>query len=102
MHFYRTLGVTPADDDETIRQAYLAAVRKHPPERDPEAFQRITNAYALIDTADKRIRRELAIPESKEAKDHFDTPMEAVSEFLHADIDPVPPAEEDFYAFLRS
>lgn len=46
----------PADADEgTIRRRYLELVRKHPPERDPERFQRITAAYEAVRTRKRRI-----------------------------------------------
>jgi len=41
------LGVTREDDDDRVRRAYLKAVRRHPPERDPEGFQRVREAYEL-------------------------------------------------------
>jgi hypothetical protein len=33
---------------DTIRRAYLRGVRAHPPERDPEGFRRIRDAYELL------------------------------------------------------
>jgi curved DNA-binding protein CbpA len=42
---WRMLGVGKTAGDEEIRQAYLRGVREHPPDRSPEAFERIRNAY---------------------------------------------------------
>ncbi len=47
---YRLLGVTRPADDESIRDAYLAAVRACPPERDAQRFEQIRAAYEAIAT----------------------------------------------------
>ena len=41
------LGVTPADDEKKVRRKYLRAVKKHKPERDPEGFQRVREAFEI-------------------------------------------------------
>jgi hypothetical protein len=47
----RLLGLD--DDDEPtrdrVRRAYMRKLREHPPERDPEGFQRLRQAYELLD-----------------------------------------------------
>ncbi len=46
----------PADaDDDRVRAAYLRKVRQHPPERDPETFRRIRQAYEAIRDVRARI-----------------------------------------------
>ncbi|MBI4578765.1 MAG: J domain-containing protein [Planctomycetes bacterium] len=52
---YQALNVGINADDETIRQAYLAAVRRFPPDRSPQEFQRISEAYGRIKTEDDRL-----------------------------------------------
>lgn len=52
---YHVLGVGPEDTDETIRQAYLAAVRRNPPDRCPQEFQRIATAYERIKDEESRL-----------------------------------------------
>ena len=42
------LGASLEDDDKTIRRAYLRAVKQHPPERDPDGFARIREAYDVV------------------------------------------------------
>lgn len=100
MHPYQTLHVTLDDDSETIRQAYLDAVRRHPPESDPEGFRLINDAYELIKTEDARLSREIGGKIS--GSTILASPMEAALMFFKADLDPKPPAEADFYTFLRS
>ncbi len=56
---YRILGVPVGADDKTVRAAYLDLVRKHPPERSPEAFARINRAYEALKTEKDRIHQEL-------------------------------------------
>jgi preprotein translocase subunit Sec63 len=42
---YDVLGVDRDADDEAIRRRYLELVRQHPPERAPERFAEIREAY---------------------------------------------------------
>lgn len=42
---YEVLGVGHDADTETIRRRYLELVRVHSPERDPERFSEIREAY---------------------------------------------------------
>ena len=45
---YEILGVAEGASAEEIRKAYLAMVRRSPPERDPEGFKRIRKAYGVL------------------------------------------------------
>ncbi len=45
---YNVLGVTREATAEEIKRAYYRAVRKHPPEKDPEGFQRIRHAFETL------------------------------------------------------
>ncbi len=56
---YAILGVPRTADDNQIKRAYFQAVRVHPPERDPEGFQRIRKAYERIRTAEDRAQTDL-------------------------------------------
>lgn len=51
---YRILGVEPDADADAVRKAYLRAVRRHPPERDPEGFSRVRRAYELLSDPARR------------------------------------------------
>jgi len=57
-----TLGVLPAATEVDVRAAYLAKVRLHPPDRDPEAFERIRDAYDLLRDPRRRARQVLECP----------------------------------------
>lgn len=51
---YRQLGVAETADDDTIRAAYLAAIRACPPERDRQRFEQVRAAYEAISTGPRR------------------------------------------------
>jgi Flp pilus assembly protein TadD len=48
---YAVLGVPPDADARAIKKAYFALVRRHPPERAPEEFQRLRRAYEQLSAA---------------------------------------------------
>lgn len=51
---YDVLGLDTDADADAIRCAYLEAVRRHPPDRAPAAFQRIQAAYDILRDPDRR------------------------------------------------
>lgn len=51
------LGVAPEAGAEEVRAAYLAKLRQFPPDRAPEAFQRIRAAYEALSDPRQRARR---------------------------------------------
>ena len=53
---FTVLDVEEEADDETIRRRYLALVRRHPPERDPERFRAVRTAYEAIRGRRDRLR----------------------------------------------
>ncbi len=56
---FQCLGLTPDASDVQIRQAYLHAVKQHPPEQDPETFKQIHQAYETIKDARSRLKYQL-------------------------------------------
>lgn len=66
---YDILEVAETADDARIKKAYLAMVRRYPPERCPEDFQRIQWAYEQIKTEEDRLSHRLfhcVVPEPAE------------------------------------
>ena len=59
---YLILGVDPRAGDETIRKRYLTLIRKFPPEKAPEQFQRITKAYEALKSRRARIENQIFGP----------------------------------------
>lgn len=46
-------------DDAAIQAAYLVGLRAHPPDRDPEGFQRLRGAYEQLRTHRRRLEHAL-------------------------------------------
>lgn len=51
---YSRLGVSQSASADEIKRAYLALVRQYTPERAPEAFKRIREAYETLSNSDAR------------------------------------------------
>lgn len=56
---WRVLGVPRDASDERIREAYLEAIKQHPPERSAERFEELRDAYAKLSDARARLRLRL-------------------------------------------
>ena len=50
------LGIPANASDEEIRAAYLDKVKQHPPDRSPEEFERIRDAYETLRDPRRRMR----------------------------------------------
>lgn len=57
------LGVNLGAGDDELRAAYLEKVRRHPPDREPEQFERIRDAYERLRDPTLRARQVLDGPE---------------------------------------
>ncbi|MSQ47509.1 MAG: molecular chaperone DnaJ [Deltaproteobacteria bacterium] len=56
------LGIDETASDEMIREAYIAALRISPPDRDPAGFSRIRDAYEQLRDPEKRLALRLFGP----------------------------------------
>jgi len=45
---WQVLGISPDESPDKIRARYVALVKEHPPDRDPEAFGRVRAAYESV------------------------------------------------------
>jgi len=52
---YEVLGIDWKADDATIRKTYLDLVKRYPPERFPEKFRQIADAYDLVKDRKSRL-----------------------------------------------
>ncbi len=55
-----TLGVPFDTDDAEVETRYDALTRRYPPDRDPEVFARVREAYERLRTADLRADAQLS------------------------------------------
>lgn len=53
------LGVSVQADDTEVRRAYLQKVKEYPPDRAPEQFERVRDAYEDLRDPRRRCRRML-------------------------------------------
>ena len=53
------LGVGQDAGEEEIRAAYVRKVKEHPPDRSPEEFERIRDAYDSLRDPRRRMREKL-------------------------------------------
>ena len=56
---FEILGISPGATDDEIRAAYLAGVRECPPDRSPEQFEKLRDAYEKLRDPRARIRHRL-------------------------------------------
>ena len=56
---YAILGLTADADDETIRRRYLELVKQFSPERHPEKFAAIRQAYESLRDLETRLKHRL-------------------------------------------
>jgi hypothetical protein len=56
---FAVLDVAEDTDHETIKRRYLALVRQHPPEREPERFNEIRAAFEAVTSKRDRLRARL-------------------------------------------
>jgi curved DNA-binding protein CbpA len=97
MNPYLVLGLPSEANDQTIRQAYLNAIKESPPETDPQRFQAVSQAYEKIKDQESRHRRILfdrdcpasspldVLPRYASHRRHLEPlPFDAMKEFLRS------------------
>ncbi len=69
---YLILGVSEDADDDAIHAAFLAAIKRCPPDRDPAAYDERRKAYTTLRTRRDRLAYDLldrALPEPRDVLD---------------------------------
>ena len=64
---YETLGLNPDASPEEVKKAYFRLVRKYPPEKAPEQFQKIRQAYEALKDGPPAESEDFTLPEDPEA-----------------------------------
>lgn len=80
-NFYERLGVSPDASREEIKLAYVEAVREYPPERHPDQFQRIREAFETL--YDPESRTEYDATSNPAVEDALEAGQEALVEGNH-------------------
>lgn len=71
---YFILSVSPVNaDDETVRAAYLSAIRACPPETNRHRFEQVRAAYEAISTVRGRLNHALFDPTAPTTEDILNT-----------------------------
>lgn len=52
--YYKILGTTANIGNARIKEKYVEAVKKHPPETDPEGYEKVKEAYETLKDPEKR------------------------------------------------
>lgn len=96
MNPYDVLGILPPTDDAAIRKRYLELVREFPPERHPERFAEINQAYVMIQNANQRLRYTLfpPIPDEK-------SPLEVTVNHCRRKKDRIPMSFDEMKLYLQ-
>ena len=66
---YEVLGLEPRSGDAEIRRRYLELVRRYPPDRDPERFAAVREAYDALRDPVTRLRERLFPTKTHETMD---------------------------------
>jgi curved DNA-binding protein CbpA len=77
---YEVLNLSPDSDDDTIRRRYLELVRQFPPERNPEQFAAIRQAYESLRDLTARLRYRLFEAGKKESVESLIQELECRSQ----------------------
>jgi len=96
MNPFDLLGVAPDADDQTVRNAYLEAVKRFAPEHCPEQFCAVNDAYQAIKDEDSRLRYILFNTRST-----VTSPMDAVRQHFSRGRRRIPPDHKTLMDTLR-
>ncbi len=89
---YTILGVSEEAGDEAIKKAYLAKVKQHSPDLDPEGFQLIRAAFEAIRDEKSRLHHRLFhIPEPD---------LDGLAALVFCKVRPTRPSAEKITAYL--
>ena len=94
---YDYLGIDSNADDKTIRSAYLELIKTYPPDRAPERFKEIANAYETINDEKKRLEYYLFNTDVP-----IDSPFEALLLHIRQTGKRKPPGFEKLKEILRN
>src|ERR1700733_13831867 len=97
MNPYLVLGVPSEANDQTVRQAYLNAIKESPPETNPKRFQEVSQAYEKIKDEESRHRHILFNHDCP-----ADSPLDALVRYASHRLHLEPLSFDAMKEFLRS
>lgn len=62
MNPFEVLGVEETASDAEVRSAYLEGIRRSPPDRNPDGFRRVREAYEAVRDEERRLALRLFGP----------------------------------------
>jgi len=71
-NYYKLLDIKMEADKKEIKKAYKKKLRKYPPEKAPEKFKKIRNAYETLNDEKSRKEYDAIIKYEDEIEDYMD------------------------------
>lgn len=93
---YKVLGVQVNTTDEEIRKAWLEKVKQFPPERYPDKFKEIRDAYETIGNDTNRLRNFLFSTDL-----YIGSPFEALTQEIEDPSKRKPPSIDEFKDIMK-
>lgn len=79
-NYYQILDVESEASNKEIKKAYKKKLRKHPPEKDPDGFKKIRNAYDVLNNEKSRAEYDAVLNYSEEIEEYRETAIKAMEE----------------------
>lgn len=79
-NYYQILDVDSKASNREIKIAYKKQLRKHPPEKDPDGFEKIRNAYDVLNNEKSRAEYDAMLNHKDEIKEHREKALTAMDE----------------------
>lgn len=79
-NYYQILDVDSKASNREIKIAYKKQLRKHPPEKDPDGFEKIRNAYDVLNNEKSRAEYDAMLNHKDEIEEHRENALKAMEE----------------------
>lgn len=76
--YYKILGTTAKISNSRIKEKYIQAVKQHPPETDPEGFEKVRRAYETLKDPTKRKQYDLFRKYGSNVEDLLENAAQAI------------------------
>ncbi|MGM0411115.1 MAG: J domain-containing protein [Bacillota bacterium] len=79
-NYYQILDVDSKASNKEIKIAYKKQLRKHPPEKDPDGFEKIRNAYDVLNNEKSRAEYDAMLNHKDEIEEYRENALKAMEE----------------------